>query len=183
MLLRCFWNHPSLVLPTANQGACTTEGHDARPPGQVVLVAETAGFRFRPGRGLCSAGAAGLIVWHVEESIIAGGHNSRQPIAGLWPTFLHGGTGSGFTLLTCPAWKGRRVHLSFRTAQHTGHPHPVLSRSTSGFPALSPTGSVLTELGPRLLPALCRCCLWRKLRHRSSGFGHWHGRQAGARLI
>jgi RHS repeat-associated protein len=37
-----------------------------------------------------------------------------------------------FTLLTCPASMGRSVHLSFRTPQDTGHPHPVLSRSTSG---------------------------------------------------
>ena len=55
----------------------------------------------------------------------------RQPIAGLWPAFQIG-TRSSFTLLTCPAANGRSVHLSFRTFQRKGHPHPALSRSTSG---------------------------------------------------
>src|ERR1035441_8152963 len=39
---------------------------------------------------------------------------------------------SGFTLLTCPVPKERSVHLSFRTFQRKGHPHPALSRSTPG---------------------------------------------------
>lgn len=40
--------------------------------------------------------------------------------------------GSSFTLITCPASMGRSFRLSFRTLQHTRHPHPVLSKSTSG---------------------------------------------------
>ena len=50
---------------------------------------------------------------------------------------------SGFTLLTCPVPKERSVHLSFRTFQRKGHPHPALSRSTPGhFPSgLSPKPS------------------------------------------
>jgi hypothetical protein len=39
---------------------------------------------------------------------------------------------SSFTLLTCPVPKERSFHLSFRTSQRTGHPHPALSRSTPG---------------------------------------------------
>jgi hypothetical protein len=45
---------------------------------------------------------------------------------------------SSFTLLTCPATMGKSFHLSFQTLQHTGHPHPVLPRSTLGIPSLSP---------------------------------------------
>jgi hypothetical protein len=42
------------------------------------------------------------------------------------------------TLLTCPALKERNFHLAFRTPQHKGHPHPVLSRSTPEFFRCSP---------------------------------------------
>ena len=69
---------------------------------------------------------------------------------------------SSFTLLTCPVREERSVHLSFRTLQHKGHPHPVLSRSTPrNFPSgLSPKISRPTELETRLLQ-LCnvRACL------------------------
>jgi hypothetical protein len=37
---------------------------------------------------------------------------------------------SGFTLLTCPATMGRSFHLSFRTFQRKGPPHPALPKST-----------------------------------------------------
>ena len=45
---------------------------------------------------------------------------------------------------------------SFRTSQHEGRPHPVLSKSTSGkfFSDLSPEFSLPTELETRLHPAL-----------------------------
>ena len=49
---------------------------------------------------------------------------------------------------------GRGFHLSFRTPQHKGHPHPVLSRSTKGAPALITAGSPPTELEARLRLAL-----------------------------
>jgi hypothetical protein len=63
---------------------------------------------------------------------------------------------SGFTLLTCPVPKERSVHLSFRTFQRKGHPHPALSRSTPGhFPSgLSPKTSRPTELETRPHPGL-----------------------------
>jgi hypothetical protein len=59
-----------------------------------------------------------------------------------------------FTLLTCPATMGRSFHLSFRTSQHKGHPHPVLSRSTKGVSALITADSLSTELEARLHLAL-----------------------------
>ena len=82
-----------------------------------------------------------------------------------------------FTLLTCPVREERSVgfpslpliscptqdfrfanrdHLSFRTLQHKGHPHPVLSKSTPrNFPlGLSPKISRSTELEARLSLAL-----------------------------
>jgi hypothetical protein len=63
---------------------------------------------------------------------------------------------SSFTLLTCPVTMERSFHLSFRTFQHKGHPHPVLSRSTPRdfHLGLSPKISRSTELETRL-PRLC----------------------------
>jgi len=48
----------------------------------------------------------------------------------------------------------RRLLYSFRTPQHKGHPHPVLSRSTRGILALITAGSPPTELEARLHLAL-----------------------------
>jgi|SRR5882724_710396 len=58
-------------------------------------------------------------------------------------THLKINAGSGFTLLTCPVREERSFHLSFRTLQHKGHPHPVLSRST---PARFSIGSFTENL-------------------------------------
>jgi len=52
---------------------------------------------------------------------------------------------SSFTLLACPVTMERSFHLSFRTPQHKGHPHPVLSRST-------PEDFYLA-LSPKIIPA------------------------------
>src|ERR1035437_4122905 len=63
---------------------------------------------------------------------------------------------SSLMLLACPVPKERSFHLSVRTLQHKGHPHPVLSRSTPrNFPlGLSPKISRSTELEARLSLAL-----------------------------
>jgi hypothetical protein len=72
-------------------------------------------------------------------------------------THLKNNTGSSFTLLTYPVTMERSFHLSFRTLQHKGRPHPVLSRSTPrNFPlGLSPKISRSTELEARPHLALC----------------------------
>src|SRR5216110_2760162 len=51
---------------------------------------------------------------------------------------------------------GAPSHIFIRTPQHKGHPHPVLSRSTSEAPlrAFSPWSFPPTELEARLRPAL-----------------------------
>src|SRR5262249_32022580 len=66
----------------------------------------------------------------------------------------------GFTLLTCPASLGRSFHLSLRTPQSKGRPHPGLSWSTPrNFPsAFSPKTPRQTELETRPFPALI--ALW-----------------------
>jgi len=74
-----------------------------------------------------------------------------------WAT-RNNNAGCSFTLLTCLPAKGESVHLSFRTPQRSGHPHPALSRSTAEAPALLTTGVAPTELEARLHPALAECC-------------------------
>jgi hypothetical protein len=71
-------------------------------------------------------------------------------------THLKINTESSFTLLTCPVQTERSFHLSFRTLQHPGHPHPMLLRSTPrNFPSgLSPKISRPTELEARPPTAL-----------------------------
>jgi hypothetical protein len=53
---------------------------------------------------------------------------------------------------------GAPSHLFIRTPQHKGHPHPVLSRSTQGVPALVTAGSLPTELEARPHLALTTPC-------------------------
>src|SRR5665213_344582 len=81
-----------------------------------------------------------------------------------YATYLKWCQGS-FTLLTVRNYKGGSAFTylschslgeggSFRTSQHKGHPHPVLSRSTKRTPTLITTGSPPTELEARLRLAL-----------------------------
>src|SRR5437763_5270367 len=72
----------------------------------------------------------------------------------------------GRTALSYPPSFGTTARRVIRTLQHKGHPHPVLSRSTSGMfrawlvspPKLATDcprkHSLLTELEARLLPVL-----------------------------
>ena len=58
---------------------------------------------------------------------------SRQPIAWRLPPISVGGSGTAsFEFTALPFWQVRRLLLFIRTFQRTGHPHPALSRSTSG---------------------------------------------------
>jgi hypothetical protein len=53
-----------------------------------------------------------------------------------------------------PGSTARGFRLSFRTLQHTGHPHPVLVLDNLRCSALITTEPLLNELEARLLPAM-----------------------------
>src|ERR1019366_8119415 len=72
-------------------------------------------------------------------------------------TYLNGAKRASRYSPALPQWGGVFTYHSERL-NHKGHPHPVLSRSTKGVPALFTASSLPTELEARLHLALATSC-------------------------
>jgi YD repeat-containing protein len=100
-----------------------------RDSNNVPVVTYTRGLDL--GNELQRAGGIGGLLARTDANGSTFYHSIRTATNGM--TICHPFESQyrmSFTLLTCPVTMERSFHLSFRTPQHKGHPHPVLSRST-----------------------------------------------------
>ena len=119
----------------------------------LICSAGTLWFWFSPDWDSQNLGGSGPGDWGRFSKTATNGMTKRHP--------LESQRRKSFTLFTCPVREERSFRLSFRTSQHPGHPHPMLSGSTPRklYPGLSPKFSRPTELETRPL-RLCRFYDW-----------------------